>query len=71
MSDVPLPLPLESERLIVSIPINVGQVSEKVDVWISDCPMCVDRILGWSPDDVTKRATEHIMAAHEEELDQL
>ena len=59
------------DQLLVSIPIDVGQTPEKIPVWISDCPMCIDRILGWSPDDVTKRAIEHIMAAHDEELDEL
>ncbi len=59
------------EDLIVSIPIDVGQTAEMVAVWISDCPMCIDRILGWTADDVTQRVREHIMTAHEEELDEL
>jgi len=59
------------DRLIVNIPIESRQLPELIKAWMVDCPMCIDKVIGWTPDDVQVRMAEHIVAAHEEELDEL
>lgn len=59
------------EDLIVTIPVEPVQLLKPIKAWEADCPMCVERVLGWTADDTADRMSEHIRAVHDEELDQL
>ncbi len=56
---------------VVTLPLEPKQMANPIKAWEADCPMCVERVLGLTLDDVTSRMWEHIQAVHEEELNEL